>query len=667
MNRLVTNMVNDGSRTSDASLAYLAALAVAGAFTLWLFPPAFLAGRGLFFFDGDVLGQISAWRFFARDVWQFPLLYTPWLNYPDGVNIAQTNSIPLLALAFKPIASLLPPSFHYFGLWHALALIGQAVAAVFLLRALGVRSIAGAASGAVFALLWPALLAQFGQPALLAHGIVLFALGCYFNGFSQRWSAPRTSWTLIAASQLALLIHPYLAALCVAIFVAFLIDEGLRYRAWARQGGRLLLALLITGVSVTVLGMWNVLGGSEGYGTHALSLDALWCGGSAARAWGCTPGGQASDGYLGLGGVLLVLGACLAASSQAFGLKAARAHAGLTLVCVLLALFAITHQVHLGPNVVHTFTLPAAIIHAFDTFFYSSRFFWVVGYVLLFVSLAVLLRRGWVGWVLIALALGLQWYDTLEAQTDIRLAARASEKLIARSPAQITDTMSAAAKDLPSRRLNNAQAAEAVDAPETAGQGGPSNYEGQRESSNESSNESTTVDTGANTQPPSTQGTLPTRIEEENSANRHPGASAKTSHASWAEALHGIAHVSMFPAYGCLDIDPLVYLPVQYLAARVGATFNTVYGARGVNCQDKHARLNQDIAKGSLVLAPANLPGQALPAGVRMAAQHGQCTTLNVMPVLSGVARPQMLLACRAEPVAEWVHSKTTKPASSSE
>src|SRR5690606_17136443 len=132
---------------------------------------------------------------------------------------------------------------------------------------------------------------------------------------------------------------------------------------------------------------------------------------------------------------------------------------------------------------------------------------------------------------------------------------------------------------------------------------------------------------------------------------------------AWQAALHNIAHINMFPAFGCGDIDPLVYLPVQYRAARAGATFNTAYApGLATACDAKHARFNEPIPTGTLVLAPAALPGQALPSSIRLAAQHGQCTTLTAMPVLAGISRPQALLACRNEPALEWKTSDTTMP-----
>lgn len=658
MSTRVTPAVNDVDGNARSGSAYAAALLVSIALVLWLFPPSFLAGKGLFFFDGAILGDISAWLYFAHDVWQLPLLYTPWLNYPEGANIGLTNSIPLMALLFKPIAAILPDSFHYFGFWHAIVLVAQALAAVFLLRSLGVRSVWGAALAAAFALLWPGLLGQFGQPALMAHAVILFALGCYFHGFNARWTPSFTATMLIGTCQLALLIHPYLAVLCYAVLIAFLIDEGRRTRLWGTQLATLVIALVITAGFVALLGIWGVLAPVSSYGSHALSVDALWCSGSTLRKYGCNPGEYATDGYLGLGGLVLLACTILLSAPRGFGLRALRAHAGLTLVAILLALFAFTHQIHWGSQVVRTFDLPAWLESSFDSLAYSSRFFWPVGYVLLFGSLAVLLRYRYVGPIIVTVALALQAYDTLDASQEIRVAARASEKPLVRTPARrpmaadftahaalpehpdttpdgslIPEQHTAATSEIPPRPAHTTNTD--ATSPVHSSSGAPSGK----------------VSPGEQLfDPLLTGGTFPA----------HAPTSDPATSATWADALRGIAHVTLFPAYGCMDADPLVYLPVQYLAARAGATFNTVYGARSnLRCDEKHARLNQDIPPGTLVLAPASLPGQALPAGIRLAVQHGQCGKLAVMPVQAGVAQPQLLLACRAEPVDEWVQTRS--------
>ena len=126
----------------SAFTAYFIAIAIACAFVAYQFPVSFLMGNSTVFDYGDIAQHVSGWWYYAKDSWHFPLLHTTRLDHPTGVSIAYTDSIPSLALPFKVLItlfpSLLPEHFHYVGLWTGLVFVSQAVAATFLMRALGV-------------------------------------------------------------------------------------------------------------------------------------------------------------------------------------------------------------------------------------------------------------------------------------------------------------------------------------------------------------------------------------------------------------------------------------------------------------------------------------------------------------------------------------------------
>lgn len=533
---------------AGAPLGYGLALLLAAAQIAWLFPPSFLAGQGLFFFDGDIAKDISGWIFFAHDAWRLPLLYTDRLNFPEGISIAFTDSIPLMALLFKPWASLLNPEFHYFGLWHAVTFCGQALGAVFLVRSLGLRSAYAAIAAAAFALHWPILLHRFGHSALLAQGLLLFALGCYFRERTQSWTASGSARALTLACLGAMLVHPYLMAMCYAVYAAFLIDTGRRHGQWPRQIGRLLTTVTLTLVLAALLGYFGGGLSTHGYGQYGLGLTAPWCGGESSHWLSCHPGNGESYAYLGAGVLLLVVLSAAACWRAVPGLV--RQHAGLLCMCGLLILFAVTHRIHIGADLVADLPLPQLLQQIFGVFQASARFFWPTAYLLLFAALACWLRKGMLGCIVVAIAFALQWYDTGIRRDQIRVAARAT---------------------------------------------------------------------------------------------------ALPFDAGWQEALRDVRHINLFPAFGCGDLDSFAYMPVQYLAAVNQLTFNTAYAARRkTDCTDKHAIFQRPLMDpDTLYLAPAALPGQALPPMFRTAAQHGACRHLTVIPVLWGVARPQQLLACR--------------------
>ncbi len=538
----------------DGWVAWLLATLPAVLLTAWLFPPSFLLGHGLFFEDGDISKDISGWLYFAQDAWQRPLLYTPWLNYPEGISIAFTDSIPLMALLFKPFAPLLPEGFHYFGLWHGVALLLQAWGAVFLVRSLGCLRAWQALLAAGFAVIWPMWLFRFGHSALLAQGILLYALGFLFRGQRGLWTVQQTTMAIVLACQVALLLHPYLLAMCYAILAAWLFDQWRDSRRLAVQLVRLAASAAITLLLAALLGFLGGAASTGQYGQHGLTLTSLWCGGYGAAWLNCNPGAGEHYAYLGIG-ALLVLAVSILWQGPRLA-RVMREHTGLVVMSVALLAFALTHRVLVGDTVIAEYPPPPWLLDWAGIFQASARFVWPVAWLIFFAAFAVLARKGWLGMIILAVALGLQWVDTTVRRDEIRIAARL--------PATTTDP-------------------------------------------------------------------------------------------AWQPAMRGIAHVSMYPAFGCGEIDPYAYLPVQRTAALHGATFNTAYAARvQTDCAAKHARMQNDIRDGQLHLAPAILPAEALPRGMRVAAQHGQCKTLPIAPVLWGVARPQELLACRAEPADAW-------------
>nr|MCU0944099.1 DUF6311 domain-containing protein [Rubritepida sp.] len=162
---------------------------------------------------GDAAQHAIAQRHFLAGPWGWPLLEVATLQ---GVNLAFLDGIPALALPLKLFAAWLPPGFHGIGLFYALAWILQPVAAVWALRGAGVRGFWPALAVAAMASAMPAFIMRFGHAALCGHFVVLVALGLYL----RLLAAPR-AWALAVPFQvLALLIHPYLALMSLALLGA---------------------------------------------------------------------------------------------------------------------------------------------------------------------------------------------------------------------------------------------------------------------------------------------------------------------------------------------------------------------------------------------------------------------------------------------------------------
>ncbi|NEX21820.1 hypothetical protein G3480_16140 [Thiorhodococcus mannitoliphagus] len=399
-----------------SAIAYAMAILVASLFSYYLFSFDFLFGHARIFEKGDFSQHLSGWQFYRDDVWHFPLLKTERLNAPDGVSIAFTDSIPLLAFSFKLLASWMPDDIQYFGFWHVLVIFMQAIGGVFLIRSLGCRQWYAALAGISLALIAPILPWRLGHSALMGHGLVLFALGFYFRGIRGLWTRERSARLLAANALLGLLVHPYWLALCFGVFLAFLVDDArtggnLRTEVW-----RLLVTLVMLLVIVFVFGYTGSGMHAGGFGLYSMNLLAPVCGGRLTPCWVDATGGQ-YEGFNYLGAGVLLLGVIatfmLIRDRRTMIRVISRRYLGLMICALVYALYSLSSRVYFGPYLLFDLPLPDFLVWATGVFRASGRFFWLVGYLLTFVALAMVLKRLNGRWAILMLlvVIPLQWWD----------------------------------------------------------------------------------------------------------------------------------------------------------------------------------------------------------------------------------------------------------------
>jgi hypothetical protein len=398
------------------ALGLAAALGVAA---VWLsFPAGFLiprAGAG-WAPIGDAAQHAIAQRYFITGAWAWPPLLIPTLGEPAGTHLAFADGIPLLALKLRLLRAWLPPGFHGIGLWYAIATLAQPVAAAWALQGAGERRMLPGIGIALAALAMPAWLARYGHAALTGHFLLWLALGVYL-----RLVRPAPRWWVAAAllAVAALLVHPYLAAMVLAVLGAApitLLLRGDRAFLGAATGG--LATLAAVGATMAALGY---LGGQGdgGYGQFAMNLASpAWPHRSALLAGLVTTdidatgkGGWEGYNWLGMGLWLGLLAALvLAPRGLADGL---RRHAGLALMLAALTALALSHRVGFGTRIVLDFGAAPALLEPFRG---SGRFFWPVGYALLLGACVLLARRA----PLLVLGLGLvQAADSVAIRADL--------------------------------------------------------------------------------------------------------------------------------------------------------------------------------------------------------------------------------------------------------
>lgn len=373
----------------------------------------------------DLTQHITGFYALRNSPWGFPLLYTRLLGHPEGISVFFTDSIPLLAVPFKLISPLLPADFHYFKLWIFAAFLLQPVAAVTLIRSLGHHQPASAFFAAAFSLLVKWLIFRIPHPALTGQFLILFALALYIQ--QTRWVDPDRFPRRIAVKWIALilvtfLVHSYLFAMVFGIFAASVLDFRLRdsYKlpALLRKGNLLLLPCLmfpiLYGLFISTT-TFTDLQPADGYSYFSLNLTGPIYGGNLIHfptELGPKQGQFFEDqSYLGLGVIgLLVTGLALGIKNL---LPAIKKHPFLILALIGFYLFAVTTDVYLGTQRIYRYPefITRLILNSpLSQFRASARFFWPVGYALIFFSLATVLKKRWI-WPLLAALLVLQWVD----------------------------------------------------------------------------------------------------------------------------------------------------------------------------------------------------------------------------------------------------------------
>ncbi|TMQ24257.1 MAG: hypothetical protein E6J90_08470 [Deltaproteobacteria bacterium] len=413
----------DGARRHPRLAIWLIALALGAAlFFGWIGYARTLDPRNVSWISHeDPATHLIGWEQYRNaPLVQYPITKNGLYGLELSSNVVFSDSIPIAAIALRPLSDLLPQPFQYLGWWVLLSCVLQAYWAVrlVLLRTDRVRD---AVLGSLLFITTPVLLERFGgQTAVGSHWLVLWALWLYLNGRGVQLRA----WAVLLV--LTVSIHAYLFAMVGPIWAAHLVA------CWRqRQLGRREVAL----AAATVLGVvaWmHVLGyfmigkgaAAAAWRSNCDLLAFLAPAAGARQRWLPVIYNDPWDGcmYLGAGAIALLVG------SAAAWLVAGRRRASpepepprpsrppwtpLVIVVIGLALFAITNDVKLLGHHVVNLPFPRTLDRLYEMFRGAARLMWPAYYLVL-LSAVWLAIRAWparaVTWV-IAAAVLLQLYD----------------------------------------------------------------------------------------------------------------------------------------------------------------------------------------------------------------------------------------------------------------
>ncbi len=401
------------SRALCLGLAALLGLVLAAV----VYPPSFLLGDAArfhnFVFPNDAIDYRLAWQALVERGRPWPSLWTDLFNYPHGFPISLLDALPIAATVFRPFVSWLPADFHYFGLWHAVALVLQAIAGTVLVRAAGVRHVLPCLAAAAFAVAMPIFVGRLNwtHVALSTQGLLILALAlCVYTSrvrASLRFVVPRAA----TLSLVSLAVHPLLA---LQVLFFCLLATALSKGSVLLRGCAVLILCLLFAALCEALGIFAA--GSfvahQGLGSFGFSPWGMLVGEpDTLRELYNAPGpGLEQDAWLGWGCVLL-LAAGLAVPPR---FRIPRAFYPLAGAIAFLAIIAVSPWVRIGTSLIDlSFLLPEPGIDLYAVHRATVRLAWPLVICLSLLALAHFFSR----WprnraaIVLGIALALQFYS----------------------------------------------------------------------------------------------------------------------------------------------------------------------------------------------------------------------------------------------------------------
>ena len=350
------------------------------------------------YIEKDIQQHYAGWLFYRQSALGWPLGVTQAVNAPNGVSVAYTDSIPLLAVLCRPLAAALGGTFQYFGWFTFFCFSLQGGFAALLCSLFADGAVLPLLGSVVFSASPILLERAFRHTSLGAQWLVLAALYCYFSLRRQgRYASPG----LFFLNVLAVGIHPYFLPMTYAVTLALLLEYAVCKRQWLRPAVFLGGNMVCTALLGWALGFFYgtaTSGGQALYGYFGMNLNALWnpVGVNGVLYSRLLPaqhqvgGNYDAFAYLGLGVLIALPVVLILARRRLWALV--RRHWALCLVCLVLTAFAVSHVITANGATLVTLPLPASLIKLFSIFRSGGRLFWPVYDLLTLAAFAGLAR-----------------------------------------------------------------------------------------------------------------------------------------------------------------------------------------------------------------------------------------------------------------------------------
>ena len=357
--------------------------------------------RNILWLEGDSYTQFIGWSFYRNsNFFTFPLLKIFDYGMDVGSTIIYTDSLPLMAILFKPFSKFLPVDFQYLGMWILICYILTAYFGYKIFNLYFLEFYQKLIS-VLFLLLSPIILERFsiGHITLMGHWLILFSFYLYLKK-----NINLKIWLTIIL--ISILLHGYFFAMVFLVAIFSLIKEfSEKTKPPGEIGIYFIVIISFSLFCLLVFGYFTVEnifhGGWGGYRLNIISiinpqgLNFSWSQfiSDSSIFERSKIGDYEGFNYLGLGMIINVLFAIFLAIKKKKITFSSTNSKLIIIFCLLLIIFGLTNHIAFGPYELLNYDLPRFLKVFTKPFRASGRFFWPVYYIIFISTLVFVLRN----------------------------------------------------------------------------------------------------------------------------------------------------------------------------------------------------------------------------------------------------------------------------------
>ncbi len=357
--------------------------------------------------ERDLAQHYLGFCLYRSSPWQFPVGLVTTASFPHDMSVIYTDAIPLFAFLGKLLNPVLPQVFQYLGIYGMLSMAMTGAMGALIIyeytRKIGISLIASV----FFSMSWVVQYRMFYHTSLTSHWLILMAFYLWLR-LEPEGHAVRNSLMLAVFSAAAILIHPYIWAMCGGIIAMALIE----YLIKSRDIKRFILyglSFCITGaLCLYGFGAFEVgRGMSLGAGSYEANRNTFF----NSMDYGLLPGLPVAllqyegFGYLGIGMLLIILTALVVAVIKKARPKMTLHRCMLLITAICFVGFSIIPEISWGKQILIKLDLGKLFGTFVGIFRSNGRFIWPVCYMLMIFTVVFLSRHIKEKYMLILLAL----------------------------------------------------------------------------------------------------------------------------------------------------------------------------------------------------------------------------------------------------------------------